>query len=173
MINPDYNMIKPLCIIRIYNKRRSKFPPNRATSPTCHHCDVKHLFLTTGVTYPVVKDPRARGTSLGTCKGVASQCRKSDLLLSNYFGSINRFKHNHHVPCRHWHQDGGWHAVSLVTLGVAAFCRGNHNNTIPYISVTKLYAFGQENCVSFSWYFGTKYIYIYTFVINVTSASST
>ena len=53
------------------------------------------------LTYPVVKDPRARGTSLGMCKGVASQCRKSDLFIS-IFGSISRFKHNHHVPCRHW-----------------------------------------------------------------------
>ena len=30
-------------------KNRSKSPPNRATSPTCLHCDVTHLSLTTGV----------------------------------------------------------------------------------------------------------------------------
>ena len=30
-------------------KKRSKSPPNRATSPTCLHCDVTHLSLTTGV----------------------------------------------------------------------------------------------------------------------------
>ena len=114
--------------------------------------------------YPVVKDPRVRGTSLGTCKGVASQCRKIDFLLSICFGSISRFKHYHHVPCRHWRQEGGWHTLSIVTLGVAALHRGNHNNTMPYISFKKPYAFGQENCVLFSWYFGTKYIYIYIYI---------
>ena len=49
VINPDYNMTKQLCINRIYDKIRSKLPPNRATSPTCLHCDITHLSLTTGV----------------------------------------------------------------------------------------------------------------------------
>ena len=34
---------------RIYDKIRPKSPPNRATSPTCLHCDVTPLSLTTGV----------------------------------------------------------------------------------------------------------------------------
>ena len=36
-------------ITRIYDKIRSKSPPNRATLPTCLQCDVTHLSLTTGV----------------------------------------------------------------------------------------------------------------------------
>ena len=49
VINPDYNMTKQRYITRIVDKIRSKSPPNRATSPTCLHCDVMHLSLTTGV----------------------------------------------------------------------------------------------------------------------------
>ena len=49
VIDPDYNMIKQRCIKRIYDKIRSKSPPNRATSPSCLHCDVTHPSLTTGV----------------------------------------------------------------------------------------------------------------------------
>ena len=49
VINPDYNMTKQRYITRIYNKIPSKSPPKRATSPTCLHCDVTHLSLTTGV----------------------------------------------------------------------------------------------------------------------------
>ena len=49
VINPDYNMTKRHCMKHIYDKIRPKSPPNRATSPTCLHCDVTHLSLTTGV----------------------------------------------------------------------------------------------------------------------------
>ena len=49
VINPDYNMTKQRCMKRIYDKIRPKSPPNRATSPTCLHCDITHLSLTTGV----------------------------------------------------------------------------------------------------------------------------
>ena len=49
VINPDYNMTKQRYITRIYDKIRPKSPPNRATSPTCRHCDVTHLSLTRGV----------------------------------------------------------------------------------------------------------------------------
>ena len=49
VINPDYNMTKQCYITCIYDKIRLKSPPNRATSPTCLHCDVTHLSLTTGV----------------------------------------------------------------------------------------------------------------------------
>ena len=48
LINPDYNMTKQRYITCIYDKIRSKSPPNRATSPTCLHSDVTHLSLTTG-----------------------------------------------------------------------------------------------------------------------------
>ena len=47
VINPDYNMTNQRNITRIYDKIRSKSPPNRATSPTCLRCDVTHLSLTT------------------------------------------------------------------------------------------------------------------------------
>ena len=37
-----------------------------------------------------------------------------------FFGCISRrFKHNHNEPYRHWHQDGGWHALSIVTHATA------------------------------------------------------
>ena len=52
MMHPDYNMTKQLCMKSIYDKIRSKSPPNRALSPTClHHvhCDVTLLSLTTGI----------------------------------------------------------------------------------------------------------------------------
>ena len=36
------------------------------------------------------------------------------------FGCINRrFKHNQNDPYRHWHQDGSWHALSIVTHATA------------------------------------------------------
>ena len=49
VINPDYNMTKQRCMKRIYDKIHPKSPPNLATSPTCLHCDVTHISLTTGV----------------------------------------------------------------------------------------------------------------------------
>ena len=49
VINPDYNMNKQRCMKRIYDKIHPKSPPNLVTSPTCLHCDVTHLCLTTGV----------------------------------------------------------------------------------------------------------------------------
>ena len=49
VINPDYNMTKQRYITCIYAKIHSKSPPNRATSPSCLHCDVTHLFLMTWV----------------------------------------------------------------------------------------------------------------------------
>ena len=49
VINPDYNMTKQRYSTCIYDKIHSKSPPNRATSPTCLHCDVTHHSLTTGV----------------------------------------------------------------------------------------------------------------------------
>ena len=49
VINPDHNMTKQRCMKCIYDKICPKSPTNRATSPTCLHCDVTHLSLTTGV----------------------------------------------------------------------------------------------------------------------------
>ena len=49
VINPDYNMTKQCCMKSIYDEIHPKSPPNLATSPTCLHCDVTHLSLTTGV----------------------------------------------------------------------------------------------------------------------------
>ena len=37
-----------------------------------------------------------------------------------FFGCISRgFKHNHNRPYQHWRQDGGWHALSIVTHATA------------------------------------------------------
>ena len=60
VINPHYNMTKQSYITRIYDKIRSKSPPNRATSPTCLHCDVTHLSLTTGVVALHIPSRRVR-----------------------------------------------------------------------------------------------------------------
>ena len=41
-------------------------------------------------------------------------------ILRFFFGGVSRrFKHNHNQPYRHWHQDGGWHAVAIVTHATA------------------------------------------------------
>ena len=65
VINPDYNMTKQRYITHIYVKICSKSPPNGAMSPTCLHCDVTHLSLTTGALHI---PPRRVGvrTSSGT-----------------------------------------------------------------------------------------------------------
>ena len=37
-----------------------------------------------------------------------------------FFGCIScGFKHNHNKPYRHWRQDGGWHALPIVTHATA------------------------------------------------------
>ena len=60
VINPDYNVTKQRYITRIYDKISSKSPPNRATSPTCLHCDVTHLSFTTGVVALHIPSRRVR-----------------------------------------------------------------------------------------------------------------
>ena len=62
-----------------------------------------------------------------------------------FFGSISyRFKHNHNEPYWHWCQDGGWHALSIVTHVTAwrqdlllthPTIRGNHYSFTPKIHV--------------------------------------
>ena len=32
-----------------------------------------------------------------------------------FVGKSRKFKHNHNEPYRHWHKDGGWHTLSIVT----------------------------------------------------------
>ena len=49
VINPDYNTTKQRFITHIYDKIHSKSPSSLAPSPTCLHCNVTHLSLTTGV----------------------------------------------------------------------------------------------------------------------------
>ena len=49
VINPDYNMTKQLCMKHIYGTIHPKSPPNRPPSPSCLHCEVTHLSLTTGI----------------------------------------------------------------------------------------------------------------------------
>ena len=57
-----YNMTKQRYITRLYDKIHSKSPPNRATSPTCLHCDVTHLSGSCSFTHPIAKGRSARGT---------------------------------------------------------------------------------------------------------------
>ena len=45
----NYDMTKQLCMKRIYDKILSKSPPNTAPLPTCLHCNVTHLPLTTRI----------------------------------------------------------------------------------------------------------------------------
>ena len=138
MINPDYNMTKQRYITCIYDKIRSKSPPNRATSPTCLHCDVTHLSLTTGVvalhipsrSVGVREEHRqARKTEWPVNAGRVICCYPNNLCgIINHNKHIwecflrcisRRFKHNHDEQYRHWHQDGGWHALSIVTHAIA------------------------------------------------------
>ena len=138
VINPDYNMTKQLCHNRICDKICSKSPPNWAPSPTYLHCDVTHLSLTTGIL--ALHIPLWR---VGWCEE-RHQAHKTvwpvnagGVICShpnNLYGIINhhkhiwycffldisrRFKHNHNELYRHWHQDGGWHALSIATHATA------------------------------------------------------
>ena len=123
---------------RIYDKIRPKLSPNRMTSPTCLHCDVTHLSLTTGVVALHIPSWRV---------GVREECRQARKIVwpviarrvvcryqNNlcgiinhhkhrrywFFGCISRgFKHNHNKPYRHWRQDSGWHVLSIVMHATA------------------------------------------------------
>ena len=97
VINPDYNMTKQRYITRIYDKIRSKTPPNRATSPTCLRCDVTHLSLNDGscsFTHPVARvgvreeHRQARKTVWPVDAGRVI-CRSQN----NLCGIINHHKH--------------------------------------------------------------------------------
>ena len=82
---------------RIYDKIRSKSPPNRATSPSCLHCDVTHLSLTTGVEALHIPSWRVgvreeRRQALKTVWPVHTR-RVIYHHQSNLFGNINHQKH--------------------------------------------------------------------------------
>ena len=100
VINPDYNMNKQRDITRIYDKIRSKSPPNRATSPTCLHCDVTHLSLTTGVLttvalhipsrrFGVREEHRQARKTVWPVNAGRVNCRYQN----NLYGIINHHKH--------------------------------------------------------------------------------
>ena len=97
VINPDYNMTKQRYITRIYDKIRSKSHPNRATSPTCLHCDVTHLSLTTGVValhipsrrVGVREEHRQAGKTVWPVNAGRVICRSQ----INLCGIINHHKH--------------------------------------------------------------------------------
>ena len=131
-------MTKQRCIKRIYDKIRPKSPPNRATSPTCHHCDVAHLSLTTGIValhipswrIEVREERRQAHKTVWPVDAGRVICRYQNNLCGiinhhkhikySVFGCISRgFKHNHNKPYRHWRQDGGYHALSIVTHATA------------------------------------------------------
>ena len=116
VINPDYNMTKQLCMKRIYDKIRSKCPPNRAPSPTCLHYDVTHHSLTTGIVALHIPSWRVRERKgrRQACKTVwpvnAGRviCRYRNHLYGitnhhkdfwdSFFGNLShRFKQNHKI----------------------------------------------------------------------------
>ena len=138
VINPDYNMTKQRCMKRIYDKIHPKSPPNIATSPTCLHCDVTHLSLTTGVValhipswrIEVREERRQARKIVWPVNAGRVICRyQNDLcgiinhhkhIIYCFFGCLScGFKHNHNKPYRHWRQDGGWHALPIVTHATA------------------------------------------------------
>ena len=138
VINPDYNMTKQRCMKRIYEKIHPKSPPNLATSPTCLHCDVTHLSLTTGVVALHIpswriemREERRRARKIVWPVNAGRViCRYQNNLCGIinhhkhirycFFGCLScGFKHNHNKPYRHWRQDGGWHALPIVTHATA------------------------------------------------------
>ena len=161
----DHKMTKQLCMKRIYDKIRSKSPPNRAPSPVCLHCDVTHLCLTTGIVALHIQSWRVRQREehRHAHKTVwpvrKSVCRYQNNLyeiinhhkhLWDYFGGLGcRFKHNHNEPYQHWCNDGVWHALSFVTHATARrrelylkfthpVVRGNHYSFAPNIHAVML-----------------------------------
>ena len=115
VINPDYNMTKQRYITCIYDKIRSKSPPNRATSPTCLHCDVTHLSLTTGVVALYIPSRRvgvreehrkARKTEWPVNAGRVI-CRYPN----NLCGIINHHKHIWECFCDVW-----FAGLSIITM---------------------------------------------------------
>ena len=113
VINPDYNMTKQLCMKHIYDKIRSKPPPNGAPSHTCLHCDVTHLSLTAGiVALPIPswsvrgREKRVRHVKLCgqlmqdeyfvTIEIIYMESPITINILIFFLGSLSRrFKHNH------------------------------------------------------------------------------
>ena len=123
---------------RIYEKIHPKSPPNLATSPTCLHCDVTHLSLTTGVVALHIpswriemREERRRARKIVWPVNAGRViCRYQNNLCGIinhhkhirycFFGCLScGFKHNHNKPYRHWRQDGGWHALPIVTHATA------------------------------------------------------
>ena len=125
-----YDMIKQLCIKRIHDKIRSTSPPNRAKSPTCLHCDVTHLSLTTGIVALHIPSWRVgvREEQRQACKTawpynfgrVICQNNLYGIIhhhkhvRASFFGRIsNMFKYNHNDTYRHWRE-------GCLTPGVVA-----------------------------------------------------
>ena len=64
---------------------------------------------------------------LVNARGVICRCQNNLYWIISHhkhvcdiFGRISRrFKHNHNETYRNWHQDGGWHALSIAKLATA------------------------------------------------------
>ena len=97
VINPDYNMTKQLFMKRIYDKIRSKSPPNRASLLTCLHCDVTHLPLTTGIVAVHIPSRRVQEREerreASTIVWLVSARRVICRHQNNLFGITNHHKH--------------------------------------------------------------------------------
>ena len=111
--------------------------PNRATSPTCLHCDVTYLSLTMGALALHIPswsirehaERRQARKSIRPVRAGRVICRYQNPLygiinhhkyMLNFFASKScRFKHNHNELDQHYHQDRGWPAVSIVERSTA------------------------------------------------------
>ena len=126
VINPDYNMTKQRCIKNIYDKIRSKWPnvthPSSTTGVVALHIPswrvgVREERRQTRITVWPVNAGRVICHYQNNLCGIINHHKYN---REFFFGCISRrLKHNHNEPYRHWCQDSGWHAHSIVTYATA------------------------------------------------------
>ena len=97
MINPDYNKTKQLCMECIYDKIRSKSPPNWAPSPTCLHYHITHLSLMMGIVALYIPSWRVREheecRQACKTKWPVNAWRVICHYRNNLYGNTNHHKH--------------------------------------------------------------------------------
>ena len=89
-------MTKQPCMKCFYDKIRLKSPTNRATSPTCLHCDVTHLSLTTRVVALHIPSWRIEVSEERKIVWPVNAGRVICRRQNNLCGVINRHKHVRH-----------------------------------------------------------------------------
>ena len=132
VINPVYTMTKQLCIKRIYDKNvqiATKSSDVAYLPPLLHH----NLSSTTGVVGLHISSWRVgvreeRRQALKTVWLVNARIiiyryennsygisNHNDYIRHCFRGISQRFTHNNNETYRQWHQDGGWHGLSIMT----------------------------------------------------------